>query len=475
LEGESKSETEADQPPLKEIEPELPPELDEPASAPILLESQVESISSSRMLYWVLVAVVGLGGLGYIQLAKDPQYQPQQLLAKLKMLVDDISANNSVSTPTPTETSAGTITSTTINTSTNKTTNKTTTPSTLSFNSNASQESSAAENQAVLKESVTEAPASKPANVESVKELIEPVQKAVPEPTDAIPDRLTEQAETAVELAVEKLQQDATEIQDTVSRPEVAPETALETAVEVMTEAGSDKDTSPTPGQLQITDIQIRDAQLTVAPDTSTETEQQEITEPSSIQEESVSLETPQIQEPAVPLQPTEPNTLTTQQSASEEAEQIVASVAQALEDADANGTSTTDEIHSAIAATNGISTEPANEQSQRAESEARSAQIKVLLKQAEIHEKAFRLTIPDNSNAVLTYRRILTLQPNHSVATRGISRISERYRDRAQQAILVNNWGVAAQNYARLLWMDPNDSDASEGVKLLQKQMNGQ
>ncbi|OMH38837.1 ATP-binding protein [Motiliproteus sp. MSK22-1] len=107
------------------------------------------------------------------------------------------------------------------------------------------------------------------------------------------------------------------------------------------------------------------------------------------------------------------------------------------------------------------------------AEIEARQAQIKLLLKKAEIHQKAYRLTIPENDNAVLTYRRILELDPQNTVALNGIKDIAQRYQARAERAMEEQNWGIAAQNYSRLLWMSPDNERAQAGVARLKQELS--
>ncbi len=108
----------------------------------------------------------------------------------------------------------------------------------------------------------------------------------------------------------------------------------------------------------------------------------------------------------------------------------------------------------------------------ERYQQEARDAQVRLLLKRAEIHRKAFRFTIPKDSNAVISYRKVLDLDPDNDEAREGIEWIRQRYYARAEAAIGKQNWGAAAQNYARLLWMNPEDETALQGAKVLQRRL---
>lgn len=108
----------------------------------------------------------------------------------------------------------------------------------------------------------------------------------------------------------------------------------------------------------------------------------------------------------------------------------------------------------------------------ERYQQEARDAQVRLLLKRAEIHRKAFRFTIPKDSNAVISYRKVLDLEPDNDEAREGIEWIRQRYYARAEAAIGKQNWAAAAQNYARLLWMNPEDETALQGAKVLQQRL---
>ncbi len=104
---------------------------------------------------------------------------------------------------------------------------------------------------------------------------------------------------------------------------------------------------------------------------------------------------------------------------------------------------------------------------------EARDAQIRLLLKKAEIHSKAYRFTIPENNNAVLTYRQVLELMPDNPIARDNLAEIEHRYRQRARDAIRQQNWAIAAQNFSRLLWMNPDDREARNGVNQLTRMLD--
>ncbi len=114
-----------------------------------------------------------------------------------------------------------------------------------------------------------------------------------------------------------------------------------------------------------------------------------------------------------------------------------------------------------------------ADQQLEQATRAALDAKIRLLLKKADIHRKAFRFTIPEDDNAVLAYRNVLQLDADNRTAREGITWISGRYHYRASKAMEEQDWGLAAQNYSRLLYIDPLDQRAQAGVSRLQSLLN--
>jgi len=75
-----------------------------------------------------------------------------------------------------------------------------------------------------------------------------------------------------------------------------------------------------------------------------------------------------------------------------------------------------------------------ATEQQRQAEQARREQDIKALLKQAEAHWKAKRLTEPAGNNAEATYREVLKLDSSNAQARTGLERIAQEYWQQAQQ-----------------------------------------
>ena len=75
-----------------------------------------------------------------------------------------------------------------------------------------------------------------------------------------------------------------------------------------------------------------------------------------------------------------------------------------------------------------------AAEQQRQAEQAKREQEIKALLKQAEAHWKAKRLTEPAANNAQETYRQVLELDAGNAQAQAGLERIAQEYWQQAQK-----------------------------------------
>ncbi|OUD12107.1 serine/threonine-protein kinase [Thioflexithrix psekupsensis] len=72
--------------------------------------------------------------------------------------------------------------------------------------------------------------------------------------------------------------------------------------------------------------------------------------------------------------------------------------------------------------------------QQQQQQQQETQQQIDLLLKQAEQHRQAHRLTEPVGNNAYELYQRILQLQPRHTEALTGIQRLADHYEQLARQ-----------------------------------------
>ncbi len=102
-------------------------------------------------------------------------------------------------------------------------------------------------------------------------------------------------------------------------------------------------------------------------------------------------------------------------------------------------------------------------------EREAR-AEIKIasLLAQASTDLEASRLMDPIGRNAYDKYREILTLQPEHSGAEQGITRVAERYRKFSERALARGDKTKAAIYFERATKLRPS----LEGLETLEKRL---
>jgi len=107
-------------------------------------------------------------------------------------------------------------------------------------------------------------------------------------------------------------------------------------------------------------------------------------------------------------------------------------------------------------------------EEAKRRAEQARRARITRLLRLAESAVDGGRLTRPADDNALAYYRRVLSLEPDHEQASRGIDRIGRRILDRAADALAKDELDAAGEllNTAAAIMPD------NESVPLLRKQL---
>ncbi|MEA3413724.1 MAG: SUMF1/EgtB/PvdO family nonheme iron enzyme [Pseudomonadota bacterium] len=94
--------------------------------------------------------------------------------------------------------------------------------------------------------------------------------------------------------------------------------------------------------------------------------------------------------------------------------------------------------------------------------------QLDALLAKAQAAFEARRLTSPSDDNALLYYRKVLELDPDHEGANRGIERVHERYLSWAQNAVSNREYGNAERYLERADTVDPG----TEAVKSLRNRM---
>ena len=91
--------------------------------------------------------------------------------------------------------------------------------------------------------------------------------------------------------------------------------------------------------------------------------------------------------------------------------------------------------------------------------------QIALLMALAEKQVAAKHLTLPESGNALLTYKEILRIAPNHEVARSRIQWIAAQFRRWAVAAMERGDRTKALFYYQRLLVVGPNDTAAREAL----------
>ncbi|MEH6626922.1 MAG: ATP-binding protein [Motiliproteus sp.] len=387
----------------------FPAELHVGVPSPIVLEQPPESNQHPFYLFVGLLVILGLGAFGYLQLAKDPDFEAAQLFRQMKQQLADVVGIESQTTDQP-----------------------------------LSQASAATQTGSILRAPPLSQAATAAVDAAPIPEPI----STQPRPTQPLapalvhPDSQLEQTKTAAESSFS---------------PELIPELNAEKITTV----------TPTKDDLSIQHIEVEEVEAVAL-----EERVIALAEEAQVQadvSDSINSPTPVQTNPTKAADNLTPTNLKNSPPASPTLGEVALEIATSTE----NRTNSADHIFDDNTNNTESSTGQPQESADSTAIAAREAKIKLLLKQAEIHEKAYRFTIPREKNAVKTFRKVLALVPQHPAALAGISRVTDHYHSRAQRAIKARKWGVAAQNYSRLLLMNANDAKAREGVALLKREMS--
>ena len=95
---------------------------------------------------------------------------------------------------------------------------------------------------------------------------------------------------------------------------------------------------------------------------------------------------------------------------------------------------------------------------------------LAALMRRAEVHVAARRLTTPAKVNALATYRRVLRLAPGHQPALEGIDALKAQYLEWAAAALRKRHWINTRFYYEKALAIDPDDTDLAGKLRQIKQ-----